>query len=59
MAKDGTSPSQRKQTMPWRILSRSIINAALVVLLIMPMLAHAQTTLRVPVVARTVVYMPG
>ena len=45
--------------MPWRILSRSIINAALVVLLIMPMLAHAQTTLRVPVVSRTVFYMPA
>ena len=59
MTKDGTSPSQRKQTMPWRILSRSIINAALVVLVIMPMLAHAQTTLRVPVVSRTVFYMPA
>jgi NitT/TauT family transport system substrate-binding protein len=44
--------------MPRRILSRSIINA-LVVLLIMPMLAHAQTTLRVPVVSRTVFYMPA
>jgi ABC-type nitrate/sulfonate/bicarbonate transport system substrate-binding protein len=40
-------------------LSRSIINAALVVLLIMPMLAHAQTALRVPVVSRTVFYMPA
>jgi NitT/TauT family transport system substrate-binding protein len=45
--------------MPWRILSRSIINAALVVLAIMPMLAHAQTTLRVPVVSRTVFYLPA
>jgi ABC-type nitrate/sulfonate/bicarbonate transport system substrate-binding protein len=40
-------------------LSRSIINAALVVLLVMPVLAHAQTALRVPVVSRTVFYMPA
>ena len=45
--------------MPWRISSRSILNAALVVLVVMPALAHAQTALRVPVVSRTVFYMPA
>ena len=45
--------------MSWRALSRRIIYAASVVLLTMPALAQAQTTLRVPVVSRTVFYMPA
>src|SRR3954453_4564513 len=43
----------------WRALPRRIICAASAVLLFMPVLAHAQTALRVPVVSRTVFYLPA
>ena len=45
--------------MSWRTLPRRIICAASVVLLSMPVLAQAQTALRVPVVSRTVFYLPA
>ena len=45
--------------MSWRILPRRIICAASAVVLSMPVLAHAQTALRVPVVSRTVFYLPA
>ena len=53
------SPPERKQTMSWRTLPRRIICAASVVLLSMPVLAQAQTALRVPVVSRTLFYLPA
>ena len=45
--------------MSWRTLPRRIIWAASAVLLSMPVVAHAQTALRVPVVSRTVFYLPA
>ncbi|MGZ3281399.1 MAG: ABC transporter substrate-binding protein [Xanthobacteraceae bacterium] len=45
--------------MSWRAWSRRIAYAAAAVVLIAPAIAQSQTTLRVPVVSRTVFYLPA
>jgi NitT/TauT family transport system substrate-binding protein len=45
--------------MSWRAWSRRIAYAAAAVVLIAPGIAQSQTTLRVPVVSRTVFYLPA
>ena len=45
--------------MSWRAWSCRIAYAAAAVVLIAPAIAQSQTTLRVPVVSRTVFYLPA